>query len=97
MISRNKHRKESLTLGGCSQQNHEAVVTLQLVKVRPYLDLIFCSALQVCQDDAVVRGGFHILDRPGAAHGAVKNAVALNVARQMGHLEKAKVDLVLLR
>lgn len=77
---------EPLTLLRCSQQNHEAVVTLQFVEVRPYLDLVFCSALQVRQDDAVVRGGFHVLDQPGAADGAVKDTVALNVTRQTGHL-----------
>lgn len=42
----------------------------------------------------MVGGCFHVLDQPGAANGAVKEAVALNVTGQMGRLEKAKADLL---
>lgn len=70
------------------QQNHEAIVTLQLVEVRPDLDLVVFVAVQICQDGAVVRGGLHVFDQPGSTDDAIKYPVTLNVPGLTGDLKK---------
>lgn len=78
----------SLTFLGRPQQNHEAVVSLQLIEVRPDLHLVLGVAVQIWQDDAVVGRGLHVLHQPGAADGSVEYAEALNEARLEGDLRK---------
>lgn len=61
-------------------------MSLQLVEVRAYLDLVLRAAVQIYYDDAVLRRGLHIPDQPGAADGPVKYSITLNVARLKGDL-----------
>lgn len=54
-------------------------MSLQLVEVRTYLDLVLRAAVQIRYNAAVLRRGLHIFDQPGAANGAVEYPVTLNI------------------
>lgn len=61
-------------------------MSLELIEVRAYLDLVLCTAVQIFKDGTMVRRGLHILDQPGVADSPVKNPVTLNIPRLTGDL-----------